>query len=101
MLRTSSGRPWAQVRSGVIALPEALVTDLERMARGDTLSRRLGVATGDPGALRRAIVTANQRWSQFGIDARPKEAAVASTMRMAYTLAFAEAATQTQEERSS
>jgi energy-coupling factor transporter ATP-binding protein EcfA2 len=92
---------WAQLRSGVIVLPHPLVTDLERMARGDTLSRRLGVENGDPGALRRAIVAANQRWSAFGIDVSPREAAVVSTMRMAYTLAFAEAVTQTQEERSS
>jgi hypothetical protein len=81
---------WARVRCGHVPLPQSLQADLERMASGGALTQRLGVRTGDAASVRAAILAGNRRWSALEASAAPSQAAVAATMRTAYTLAFTE-----------
>lgn len=81
---------WSDVRGGKISLSSSLAGDLERMAAGGTLGRRLGVESEDPSELRAAILAGHRRWGAFHLTAPPREAAVADAMHVAYTVAFAE-----------
>jgi energy-coupling factor transporter ATP-binding protein EcfA2 len=80
----------ALVRSGQLNLPRTLAVDLDRMASGGTLPHRVGAPADDVAALREAVSDGAVRWSQFELTATPKQAAIARTMRTAYTIAFAE-----------
>lgn len=82
----------AMLRSGQIRLPKLLADDVERMAGGGPLMQRLGAGDSNPSAIRAAASNAAVRWAELEITATPKQAALARTMRTAYSIAFAELA---------